>query len=141
MQFADSKHVSTDEVSAPVGSSFSVRNLFYNVPARRKFLKSDNVELKHVIEEFTHVALTRPEIGFTLIHNDKDVYVLKPAKSLKYRIQDLLGNNVVSQVVEQAHGFETACDVEESRGFVENDYRRFLSKRFGNHSLLPLAVG
>ena len=100
VQFADSKHVSTDEVSAPVGSSFSVRNLFYNVPARRKFLKSDNVELKHVIEEFTHVALTRPEIGFTLIHNDKDVYVLKPAKSLKYRIQDLLGNNVVSQVVD-----------------------------------------
>ena len=98
--FADSKHVSTDEVSAAVGSSFSVRNLFYNVPARRKFLKSDNVELKHVIEEFTHVALTRPEIGFTLIHNDKDVYVLKPAKSLKYRIQDLLGNNVVSQVVD-----------------------------------------
>ena len=100
VQFADSKHVSTDEVSAPVGSSFSVRTLFYNVPARRKFLKSDNVELKHVIEEFTHVALTRPEIGFTLIHNDKDVYVLKPAKSLKYRIQDLLGNNVVSQVVD-----------------------------------------
>lgn len=100
VQFADSKHVSTDEVSSPVGSSFSVRNLFYNVPARRKFLKSDNVELKHVIEEFTHVALTRPEIGFTLIHNDKDVYVLKPAKSLKYRIQDLLGNNVVSQVVD-----------------------------------------
>ena len=100
VQFADSKHVSTDEVSAPVGSSFSVRNLFYNVPARRKFLKSDNVELKHVIEEFTHVALTRPEIGFTLIHNDKDVYVLKPAKSLKYRIQDLLGDNVVSQVVD-----------------------------------------
>lgn len=100
VQFTDSKHVSTDEVSAPVGSSFSVRNLFYNVPARRKFLKSDNVELKHVIEEFTHVALTRPEIGFTLIHNDKDVYVLKPAKSLKYRIQDLLGTNVVSQVVD-----------------------------------------
>ena len=100
VQFADSKHVSTDEVSAPVGSSFSVRNLFYNVPARRKFLKSDNVELKHVIEEFTHVALTRPEIGFTLIHNDTDVYGLKPAKSLKYRIQDRLGNNVVSQVVD-----------------------------------------
>lgn len=100
VEFADSRHISTDEVSAPVGSSFSVRNLFYNVPARRKFLKSDNVELKHVIEEFTHVALTRPETGFTLRHNDKDLYVLKPAKSLKYRIQDLLGTNVVSQVVD-----------------------------------------
>ncbi len=100
VEFADSRHISTDEISAPVGSSFAVRNLFYNVPARRKFLKSDNVELKHAVEEFTHVALTRPEIGSTLIHNDKELYVLKPAKSLKYRIQDLLGTGVVSQVVD-----------------------------------------
>ena len=56
----------TSSVAAPVGSSFAVRNLFYNTPARRKFLKSDNVELKHIIEEFTRIAVTRPEIGFTL---------------------------------------------------------------------------
>ena len=52
----------TATVAAPVGSNFAVRNLFYNTPARRKFLKSDNVELKHIIEEFTRVAVTRPEI-------------------------------------------------------------------------------
>ena len=99
VEFADSKHISTEEISTPVGSNFSVRNLFYNVPARRKFMKSDNVELRHVIEEFTRVALTRPEIGFRLMNNGKDIHVLKPAKLLKYRIQDLLGSSVVSQVV------------------------------------------
>ena len=98
--YDDSKHVSTDEISTPAGSNFVVRNLFYNIPARRKFLKSDNVEMKHVVEEFVHVALTRSNIGFTLIHNGKNVYVLKPAKSLKFRIQDLLGSYVVSQVVD-----------------------------------------
>ncbi|MGM9741938.1 MAG: DNA mismatch repair endonuclease MutL [Candidatus Cryptobacteroides sp.] len=100
VEFADSRHLSTEEISTPEGSNFAVRNLFYNVPARRKFLKSDNVEFKHVVEEFTRVALTRPETGFTLIHNNKEIYVLKPAKSLKYRIQDLLGNTVSSQVVD-----------------------------------------
>ena len=98
--YDDSKHVSTDEISTPAGSNFAVRNLFYNIPARRKFLKSDNVEMKHVVEEFVHVALTRSNIGFTLVHNGKNVYVLKPAKSLKFRIQDLLGSYVVSQVVD-----------------------------------------
>ena len=100
VEFAASVHLSTDEVSTPAGSNLAVRNLFYNVPARRKFLKSDNVEFKHVAEEFTRVALTRPETGFTLIHNEREIYALKPAKSLKFRIQDLLGNNVVSQVVD-----------------------------------------
>ena len=100
VDFADSKHLSTMEVSAPKGSSFSVRNLFYNIPARRKFLKSDNVEFKHILEEFTRVALTRPEIGFTLTHNGKDVHVLRKAKSLKFRIQDLLGRNTADKIVD-----------------------------------------
>lgn len=100
VEFAASVHLSTDEISTPAGSNFAVRNLFYNVPARRKFLKSDNVEFKHVVEEFTRVALTRPETGFSLSHNGREIFSLKPAKSLKYRIQDLLGNNVVSQVVD-----------------------------------------
>lgn len=100
VEFADSRHIDTREAAVPRGASFSVRNLFYNVPARRKFLKSDNVEFKHIISEFTRVALTRPEIGFTLTHNGRDIYVLKPAKSLKYRIQDILGPNVANDVVD-----------------------------------------
>ena len=102
VEMAGSRHVSTTEVSAPVGTNISVRNLFYNIPARRKFLKSDNVEFKHIIEEFTKVALTRPEIGFSLSHNGKDIFVLKPAKSMKYRIMDLLGNSVAGDLVDIA---------------------------------------
>lgn len=90
----------TEEVSSPVGTNMAVRNLFYNIPARRKFLKSDNVEFKHIVEEFTRVALTRPDVAFTLSHNGKDVYVLKAAKSLKFRILDLLGGAVVGDVVD-----------------------------------------
>ena len=93
-------HIETSQVSAPIGSNFAVRNLFYNTPARRKFLKSDNVELKHIVEEFTRIALTRPDLSFTLTHNGRDLFVLKPAKSLKYRAQDLLGANVVGELVD-----------------------------------------
>ncbi len=100
VDFADSQHLATNEVAAPRGAKFSVRNLFYNVPARRKFLKSDNVEFRHIVSEFTRVALTRPDIGFTLTHNGKDVYVLKPAKSLKFRVQDILGANIANEVVD-----------------------------------------
>ena len=100
VDFADSQHLATNEISAPRGANFSVRNLFYNVPARRKFLKSDSVEFKHIVTEFIRVALTRPDVGFTLTHNGKDVYVLRPAKSLKFRIQDALGTGVANEVVD-----------------------------------------
>ena len=102
VEFADSKHLSTEEIACPQGANFAVRNLFYNVPARRKFLKSDAVELKHIVEEFTRVALTRPDVGFTLSHNGRDIHVLRPAKSHKYRIQDLLGSSAVDKVVDIA---------------------------------------
>ncbi len=100
VEYADSRHLSTEEVATARGASFSVRNLFYNVPARRKFLKSDNVEFKHIVTEFTRVALTRPDIGFTLTHNGKDVYVLKPAMSLKFRVRDLAGASVADDLVD-----------------------------------------
>jgi DNA mismatch repair protein MutL len=97
---AASENKGTREVSCPTGTNISVRNLFYNIPARRKFLKSDSVELRHIVEEFQRVALTRPDIGFTLTHNGKDVHVVKPAKSFKFRIQDLLGPAVVGDIVD-----------------------------------------
>lgn len=100
VDFADSRHLSTNETATPRGANFSVRNLFYNVPARRKFLKSDAVEFKHIVTEFIRVALTRPDVGFTLVHNGKNVYVLRPAKSLKFRLQDVLGAAVANEVVD-----------------------------------------
>ncbi len=97
---AASENKGTKEVSCPVGTNISVRNLFYNIPARRKFLKSDNVELRHIVEEFQRVALTRPDIAFTLTHNGKDVHVVKPAPGYKFRIQDLLGPAIVGDIVD-----------------------------------------
>jgi DNA mismatch repair protein MutL len=104
----------TATVAAPAGSNFAVRNLFYNTPARRKFLKSDNVELKHILEEFTRVAITRPDIAFTLSHNGRDIYVLKKAKSQKFRILDLMGSNVVGDIVD----LSADTSVVRVRGFV-----------------------
>ena len=92
--------VKTATVAAPVGSNFAVRNLFYNTPARRKFLKSDNIELKHAIEEFSRIALIRPDVEFTLSHNGRDLFVLKKVKALKFRVMDLLGTNAASDLLE-----------------------------------------
>ena len=92
--------VESSPCAAPYGSNFEIRNLFYNTPARRKFLKSDNVELKHIIEEFTRIAMIRPSLAFSLSHNGKDIFVLKKANSLKFRILDLLGKNVAGDLVD-----------------------------------------
>ena len=92
--------VESGPCAAPYGSNFEIRNLFYNTPARRKFLKSDNVELKHIIEEFTRIAMIRPSLAFSLSHNGKDLFVLKKANSLKFRILDLLGKNVAGDLVD-----------------------------------------
>jgi len=92
--------ITTSECAAPVGSNFTIRNLFYNTPARRKFLKSDNVELKHSIEEFCRIAICHPEVEFSLSNNGRDIYVLKTAKSLKFRILDVFGPSVTGDVVD-----------------------------------------
>ena len=135
----------TSTVTAPVGSNFAVRNLFYNTPARRKFLKSDNVELKHIVEEFTRVALTRPEIAFSLRSNDRDLYVLRPAKSLKFRILDLLGSSVAEDIVDleatatpvRVHGF--LARPQSARKTVANQYF-FVNGRYFGSGYLRKAV-
>ncbi|HMQ08601.1 MAG TPA: DNA mismatch repair endonuclease MutL [Saprospiraceae bacterium] len=87
-----------EAIQMHIGSSFSVRNLFYNVPARRKFLKSDPVELKHIIDEFLRVTLAHPEIFFTFHHNDQEMYHL-PKGNLRQRITNIFGNNYNEKIV------------------------------------------
>ena len=94
VSISDFGKIKSSSVAAAAGSNFAVRNLFYNTPARRKFMKSDAVELKHIVEEFTRIALTRPETAFTLRHGERDLFMLRKAKSLKFRVMDLLGQNV-----------------------------------------------
>ena len=137
--------VKTASVAAPSGSNFAVRNLFYNTPARRKFLKSDNVEFRHIIEEFTRVAIPHPEIGFSLSHNGREVFVLKKAKSLKFRILDLLGSNVVGDIVDlsaetsvvQVSGFVGRPDA--ARKTLGNQYF-FMDGRYFRSAYLHKAV-
>lgn len=81
-----------------LGTSLSVRNLFYNVPARRKFLKSDPVEFKHIMDEFSRISLAQPEIAFSLYHNDSEVVVLSKSNA-RQRIVNLLGKKYNEQLV------------------------------------------
>lgn len=87
------------QVAAPVGSNFAVRNLFYNTPARRKFLKSDSSELKAVIAEFTKLALSRMDVSFILSSNGREIYNLPATASLKIRIRDIFGNNSADELI------------------------------------------
>jgi len=80
-------------VSCAGGTNFLVKNLFYNVPARRKFLKSNTTELKHIINEFQHVVLSHPETAFTLIHNDSEIYQL-PLTNLRQRVLHVFGKGI-----------------------------------------------
>lgn len=88
-----SEVIAQEGCGCPVGTSMLVRNLFYNVPARRKFLKSDPVEMRHLLDEFHHLALAFEHIHFKLYHNDQEVYNLPPG-TLRNRILGLYGKKV-----------------------------------------------
>jgi DNA mismatch repair protein MutL len=80
-------------VNCASGTSFLVKNLFFNVPARRKFLKTNNAELKHIVYEFQRVALTNPDVEFVLEHNEEEIYSL-PCSNLKQRIVHIFGKAI-----------------------------------------------
>ncbi len=86
-----------EPVACEKGTSISVRNLFYNIPARRNFLKSNPVELRHIIDEFHRLALANPEIGYSFFQGDEHVYELGPAK-LGQRIVGLFGKSYQGQL-------------------------------------------
>jgi DNA mismatch repair protein MutL len=82
----------------PKGTSFLVKNLFFNIPARRNFLKSDNIELKHIIDEFERVALAHPNISFTMISNGSEVFNL-PSSNYRQRIVNIFGGKTNEKLV------------------------------------------
>lgn len=91
--------VSQEAVQCPVGSNFMVKNLFFNVPARRKFLKSNSTELKHIITEFERIVLAYPAISFMLVHNDIEIFNL-PATHLRQRIAHVFGKSITTQLID-----------------------------------------
>lgn len=96
-----------------VGSTLSVKNLFFNVPARRKFLKSDGVEMRHIIDEFQRVALVNPSIEFKLFHNQQQLFLL-PISNIRQRIIGILGKSYNEKLVP----LQEETDLVELKGFV-----------------------
>jgi DNA mismatch repair protein MutL len=91
--------VEDQEVSvAPKGTSIAVKNLFYNVPARRNFLKSDKVELRHIIDEFHRVGLTHPEVKFIFLQNGSELFDL-PSGTHRKRIANIFGNKIEEKLI------------------------------------------
>jgi DNA mismatch repair protein MutL len=133
-----------EPVACPDGTSIAVRNLYFNVPARRKFLKANTTELKHIITEFQRIALAHHGTTFTLHHNDSEVYNL-PAARLPERIQHLFGKTIAPQLV----NVKTGTSMMQISGYVgKPEFARktygeqffFVNGRFMKHPYLHRAV-
>ena len=127
-----------------VGTNFTVKNLFFNIPARRNFLKSNEVEMRHINDEFSRVAMMHPEVGFSLTNNDKEVYHLTPG-NLKQRIVGLCSKDYDKKLLPVQQETETAT----INGFiVKPEFLRktrgeqyfFVNKRFIKHAYLHHAI-
>lgn len=135
---------SQEPVATPPGTNIQVKNLFYNVPARRNFLKSDPVELRHIIEEFLRVAIAHPNIAFSMYSNGNEVHKL-PAGSLLNRLTGIFGNKFNEKVVK----IEEHTDIVGINGFIgkpENarktrgEQYMFVNKRFVRSPFLQHAI-
>lgn len=128
--------VSVRNVAAPIGSSFMVRNVFFNVPARRRFLKSNQTELKHLIEQFERIVLVYPGVSFSF-YNDGNLTLNLPATTQRRRITDTLGQSVdkglipihFENEISNINGFVSLPDCAKKRGaeqylFVNGRYMR-----------------
>lgn len=144
IQIDGSQVIEQKPAACPAGSSFAVRNLFFNVPARRNFLKSDPVELRHIIEEFHRVALAHPSVAFIMIHNENVLFDL-PASKLRQRIVNVFGDKFDERLVP----LDEATPVLEVGGFIgKPEFARktrgeqffFVNDRFIKSSYLNHAV-
>ena len=144
VEIENSQVSETSPVACPVGTNISMKNLFFNVPARRNFLKSNSAELKHIIEEFTRVALAFPEIYFSFTNNGQDVFHWE-AGSFKQRAIHVLGNSYQTKLVAVGEktdyltisGFvgkpDTAKKTRSDQYFFVN--RRFIKSAYLHHAI------
>jgi len=145
-----SKFMSQDVAVLPKGTSFAVKNLFFNIPARRNFLKSDTVEYRHIIDEFQRVALAHPKIHFSFYHNGSDMYNLPPS-TLRQRIVNFFGGKTNEKLVPvtedtemmQIQGFVSKPEfAKKNRGeqfFFVND--RFIKSPYLHHAVMAAYEG
>ncbi|MCH7784539.1 MAG: DNA mismatch repair endonuclease MutL [Bacteroidetes bacterium] len=145
-----SKVISQEAAVMPKGTTISVKNLFYNIPARRNFLKSNTVETRHIIDEFHRLALAHPQIAFTMLNNGSTVFNL-PTTSKRQRIVNIFGaktNEKLVPVIEETdivkvEGFVIKPQfAKKSKGeqffFVNN---RFIKSPYLNHAILSAFEG
>ena len=145
-----SKFVSQDVAVLPKGTSFAVKNLFFNIPARRNFLKSDTVEYRHVIDEFQRVALAHPKIHFTFYHNGSEMFNLPPS-TLRQRIVNVFSGKTNEKLVPvqeeteiiSIQGFVSKPEfAKKNRGeqfFFVND--RFIKSGYLHHAVMAAYDG
>jgi DNA mismatch repair protein MutL len=135
---------SQEPCSCPPGSNFAVRNLFFNIPARRKFLKSDNTEIRNIVTEFQKIVLAHPDISFSLQHNENEIYNLSPG-NLRQRIIAVFGKQINQDLI----SVETDTTLIKIKGFIgkpENARRTygeqffFVNNRFMKHPYFHKAV-
>lgn len=113
LRIEGSRITSQEPVSCPVGANFAVRNIFFNIPARRKFLKSNHTELANILAEFERIALAHPDVAFTLSSNDQVLHQL-PAGSFRQRLIGLFGKRLDSQLLP----VDTDTELVRIKGFV-----------------------
>lgn len=145
-----SEIISQDACVFSTGTSISVKNLFYNIPARRNFLKSDTVEIRHIVDEFQRVSLAHPHIAFSLVHNSSELFQL-PDTNYRQRITNILGGKTNEKLVPvnenteivKISGFvgkpEYAKRTRGEQYFFVND--RFIKSPYLNHAVTAAFEG
>ena len=145
IEIENSLVIKQEPIAVPGGTSIAMKNLFFNVPARRNFLKSNAAELRHIVDEFIRVAMSFPEIFFSFTSNGQEVFHLEKG-TMKQRIVQVLGNNYAAKLVpvqEQTdymniYGFvgkpETAKKTRGDQYFFVNN--RFIKSAYLNHAVM-----
>jgi DNA mismatch repair protein MutL len=133
-----------ESVSCAKGTNFAVKNLFFNVPARRKFLKSNTTEFGHIISEFQRIVLANPEVEFKLYHNDSEVYLL-PKANIRQRIVSVFGKRINQNLIT----VESNTSIVKIKGFIgKPEYARkksgeqffFINNRFMRSAYFNKAI-
>ena len=137
-------------ISMPIGTTISVKNIFYNIPARRNFLKSNPVEMRHILEEFQRISIAHSNISFSFFQNDIEVYQLRPSK-LSHRIVQLFGKSHQEQLISCSEettllkitGYigkpENAKKTRGEQHFFVN--QRFIKNNYLNHAVMSAYEG
>src|SRR5712692_88572 len=145
VEFNGGKLIAVRDIAWPDGSEVEVRDLFFNIPARRKFLKSDATESFHIANLVQHYALANPQLSFLLVNNGRDVIRVAPAQSLKERAYQVLGGALLEKLVEvnaEANGLRISGFVsnpQEQRSSRDAQYL-FINRRFVRDQLIGRAL-